>query len=207
MGYDPLLGGGENRINFTSQFGDIAFILAVVALTVTLIAAATHARVPVTAILMVFAGLLAGSYLGTTISDRNGWISAFQAQREILASVATGFSTPASHPPRSTIFVGGVPSDYNGVPVFNGPYQLQAGLALYLHDPTVKGIPVLPGGSLTCVPGTISYTVYGAGAAYGHSLAMNVAVPQRRVAVTDAASCALANQIVAESTGLPIPAP
>ena len=207
VGYDPLLGGGENRINFTAQFGDVAFILAVAALAATLIMAAARARASVIAILMVFAGLLAGSYLGTTISDRNGWISAFQAQREILSAVAAGFATPSSHSPRNTIFVGGVPSDYNGIPVFNGPYQLQAGLALYLHDPTVKGVPVLPGGSLTCVPGTVSYTVYSASAPYGHSIAVNVAIPQRHVPITDAASCAQASQIANESTGLPVPTP
>jgi hypothetical protein len=207
VGYDPLLGGGENRINFIAQFGDVAFILAVAALTATLVAAAARARVSVTAMLLVFAGLLAGNYLGTTMSDRDRWISAFQAQREILSAVAAGFASPSSHPPQSTIFVGGVPSDYNGMPVFNGPYQLQAGLVLYLHDPTVKGVPVLPGGSLTCTPGTVSYAVYGASASYGHSTAMNVAIPQHRVAVTDSASCALANQTVSASPGLPVPTP
>lgn len=207
IGYDPLLGGGENRINFTAQFGDVAFILAVAALAATLIMAVARARASVIAMLMVFAGLLGGSYLGTTISDRNGWISAFQAQREILSAVAASFATPSSHSPRNTIFVGGVPSDYNGIPVFNGPYQLQAGLALYLHDPTVKGVPVLPGGSLTCAPGTVSYSIYGANASYGHSIAVNVATPQHQVSISDTASCAQASQLVSASTGLPEPAP
>lgn len=207
VGYDPLLGGGENRINFIAQFGDVAFILAVAALAATLIAAAACASVPVTSLLLVFAGILAGNYLSATMSDRDRWVSAFQAQRQILTAVASGFTTPASHPPRSTIFVGGVPSDYNGVPVFNGPYQIKAGLALYLHDPTVGGVPVLPGGALTCAPGVVAYSVYGATAPYGRSIAVNVAVPQRQIAIADAASCALASRVVSESTAPPMPAP
>jgi hypothetical protein len=71
----------------------------------------------------------------------------------------------------------------------------------------VKGVPVLPGGSLTCTPGMVSYAVYGAGAPYGHSIAMNVAIPQHPITVADSASYALVSQIVSASPGLPIPTP
>ncbi len=206
VGYDPLLGGGENRVNFIPQFGDVAFVLAVAALTVTLAAAAARARVSAISMVLVFAGLLTGSYLGVTLNDRGRWISAFQAQREIIAAVNAQLVAPTRHPLHSTVFVGGVPSDYAGVPVFNGPYQLQAGLILYSHDPTIKGVPVLPGGALTCGPGDVSYGVYGVNAPFGHAIALSVDIASHRlIAIAGAASCAAASQIMGESRELPVP--
>lgn len=52
----PLIGGGENRVNFIPQFGDVAFTLAAAALAATLIIAAARARASVTAMLLVFGG-------------------------------------------------------------------------------------------------------------------------------------------------------
>jgi hypothetical protein len=128
-------------------------------------------------------------------------LSLFQPLGMAASTRTTGTLRPSRIcSPGYMVFISGSPLGYGGAPVFNAPFELNGAIKLQLHDATVAGIPLAPHNGVECQGSRVWCYTWGSvpSARLGRAEMLNVNSGEV-IRLTNAASCALANNTLTES--------
>jgi hypothetical protein len=209
--YVPLQPGVGNRVNVLAALALVALATAVVALVATLVTAPlpeTRRRLVAACLMGVALVAIGDRYARTTRADAAQYDRAFTREQSILGVLRTRLPTP---PHSSMIFVVGHPIfEAPGIPVFAASWDFHGAVEYIYRDRTIRGLPILPGVTLSCGPTRVFPATYGPanGARYGRAYLFEV--PSQQVLPLDnqkacqaAAATAVPGPFVAEPAPVP----
>jgi hypothetical protein len=162
--YVPLQAGVGNRVNVLAALALVTAAAAIVALVCTLVTAplpSAYRRIAATCLTVVALLPVGVRYVQIARADAAQYDRAFDAEQSILGTLRETLQVPRHS---STIYVVGHPIfEGPGVPVFAASWDLRGAVRYLYGDPSLVGLPILPGVQFVC-----SHTgVYPTGVGYG----------------------------------------
>jgi hypothetical protein len=158
--YRPLAPGSGNRINILAAVGFLAVAAGLGGLLLGLVG--RRLRPGWTGVLGLAAALVLGAgYVDRLHDDKAAWDRAFREEQRLMEVVRKEAPAPA---PGGAIYLFGHQSQVApGIATFGWVWDLNGVVKLMYGDPTLSGVPVLPGAAFVCDPGLMYPTVPGGG--------------------------------------------
>lgn len=147
--YQPLLVGGQNRVNMAASPGYAIVLVALAQLIGLAVAAAGRLRLAAATAVGIAVAVVVGIGMARDVAeDRGAWARSWDGQQAVLAAV----QKQVPDPPRnaSILTFGHAGAEQEGVPLLGGRYDMTHALRLTYRRPDVSGAAVLINSSLDC---------------------------------------------------------
>jgi hypothetical protein len=147
--YQPLLVGGQNRVNMAASPGYAIVLVALAQLAGLAVAAVARLRPAAAAAVGLALAAVVGVGMARDVAeDRDAWARSWDGQQAVLAAV----QRQVPDPPRNAEIMtfGHAGAEQEGVPLLGGRYDMTHALRLTYRRPDVSGAAVLINSSLDC---------------------------------------------------------
>jgi hypothetical protein len=188
--YQPLLQGGQNRVNMAASPGYALVLVALAGLTGTLVAWAARERARVVLVVqLLLVGLIGAGLVADAREHVDAWDRSWTRQQQVLAGIQALVPEPAAD--QQFLTFGHAGAEQFGVPLLGGQVDVTHALRLTYGNSALEGAAVLQGTTVKCGADALELEGNAAGgfrAEYRRAVFVDVAT-QRRAAVRDRRAC------------------